>query len=87
MNSNEENNKNINLESFTVKGIGSLSSNQEMIYNEIDSIQESLNDYWFSLYHQMEKEFKFLKILYVLTLLLMIIAVIVLVVVLCFIKL
>ena len=87
MNSNEENNKNINLESFTVKGIGSLSKNQEMIYNQIDSLQESLNDYWFSLYHEMENEFKSLKILYLLLSLLMIITVIILVAVLCYIKL
>ena len=66
MNSNEENNKNINLESFTVKGIDSPSEHQDMIYNQIDDIQESFNDYWFSLYHEMENEFKSLKILYLL---------------------
>ena len=87
MNSNRENNKNINLESFTVRGIGSLSKNQEMIYNQIDGIQESLNDDWFSLYHEMENEFKSLKILYLLSSLLMIITVIILVAVLCYIKL
>ena len=68
MNSNGENNKNINLESFTVKGIDSPSEHQDMIYNQIDGIQnqiddiqESFNDYWFSLYHEMENEFKSLK--------------------------
>ena len=87
MNSNEENNKNINLESFTVKGIDSPSEHQDMIYNQIDDIQESFNDYWFSLYHEMENEFKSLKILYLLSSLLMIITVIILVAVLCYIKL
>ena len=76
-----------NLETFTVEGFSSISKNQEMIYNEIDGIQESLNDYWFSLYHQMKNGFKSLKILYVLSSLLMIITVIVLVAVLCYIKL
>ena len=87
MNSNEENNKNINLESFTVKGIDSPSEHQDMIYNQIDDIQESFNDYWFSLYPEMENEFKSLKILYLLLSLLMIITVIILVAVLCYIKL
>lgn len=87
MNSNEENNKNINLESFTVKGIDFPSEHQDMIYNQIDDIQESFNDYWFSLYHEMENEFKSLKILYLLSSLLMIITVIILVAVLCYIKL
>ena len=87
MNSNGENNKNINLESFTVKGIDSPSEHQDMIYNQIDDIQESFNDYWFSLYHEMENEFKSLKILYLLLSLLMIITVIILVAVLCYIKL
>ncbi len=92
MNSNEENNKNINLksctlESFTVKGIDSPSEHQDMIYNQIDDIQESFKDYWFSLYHEMENEFKSLKILYLLSSLLMIITVIILVAVLCYIKL
>ena len=94
MNSNEENNKNINLESFTIKGIDSPSEHQDMIYNQIDDIQnqiddiqESFNDYWFSLYHEMENEFKSLKILYLLLSLLMIITVIILVSVLCYIKL
>ena len=87
MNSNGENNKNINLESFTVKGIDSPSEHQDMIYNQIDDIQESFNDYWFSLYHEMENEFKSLKILYLLSSILMIITVIILVAVLCYIKL